>query len=330
VYEFPPSCNTSRQYTERFKEGRCVRLSDCALFEGESFGTCGLGTGACCVFHHSCGHMSNEWISHFTEHPDSVAGPGNGACLYTLEPRHTNVCQYKIEFIEFEIAGPDADSRCSEDFFEVFGGAHKVPRLCGNLKGQHIYVDVKAAGHLQLSVYTSSAVPMRRNWNIRVTQINCDSRKKAPSGCLQYYNATEGVVTSFNKQHASRTVAVGAQPADSDYGVCVAPAVGHCALLWSQRGEAGFAVSGNASRPATIRYGEEGCPRDHVSIPGAVFRDPNTRTLREATRFCGTRLPKIITNSQPYTLRVVTDKNEDFDHANIGFELAFKQVKCVY
>jgi len=33
-------------------------------------------------------------------------------------------------------------------------------------------------------------------------------------------------------------------------------------------------------------------------------------------------------NTQPYILRVVTDKNEINDVGNTGFDLKFKQVKC--
>jgi len=163
TYEFPPMCNTSTIYTERFKSGNCLRLSDCVLFSpGESFGTCGLGTGSCCVCkeifsieflndtiseigrliklrfpdHSTCDTTSREWISHFTEPENLEAGPGFGACKFTVEPRHENVCQYRLDFEEFLLSGPNRDSICEHDFIEIFGGS-SVPKLCGNLTGQH-------------------------------------------------------------------------------------------------------------------------------------------------------------------------------------------------
>ena len=37
-----------------------------------------------------------------------------------------------------------------------------------------------------------------REWNIKITEIACDSPARAPSGCLQYYTAETGTIMSFN------------------------------------------------------------------------------------------------------------------------------------
>ncbi|XP_018006841.1 uncharacterized protein LOC108664688 [Hyalella azteca] len=327
-FEFPPMCNTSRAFTNAFTEGTCVRYADCYFFSGESFGTCGLGTGACCVFHQSCGASSDEWISHFTHPEDAVAGPGSGSCRFSSTARHNKVCQYRLDFLSFNIAGPDFDSVCSHDFLEIFGG-QPIPKLCGDLTGQHMYVHVERGRDIHLAIYQSSSFSMMRNWNIKITQINCDAKERVPDNCLQYFNTTSGRVTSFNRRgDLSPKSLVMNQASSIDYEVCVVKSPGHCALIWEQADDHGFSLTGDGLESKIIT-GENNCKSDYIEVPGGVFRDSETLELVENDRFCGTKLPKVITNTLPYKLHVVTDKSEIGDRSNDGFNLSYRQVKCV-
>ena len=42
---------------------------------------------------------------------------------------------------------------------------------------------------------TASTLVTARNWNVKITQYGCDSRRLAPAGCTQYfYGSTTGII----------------------------------------------------------------------------------------------------------------------------------------
>ncbi|KAF2347933.1 CUB domain [Trinorchestia longiramus] len=137
-------------------------------------------------------------VSHFVSRTFTTTSAGTGECKLTVNPRHNNICQYRLDFDSFNIAQPDLSSDCTQDFFGVTGGS-MVPKLCGDLTGQHIYVNVEpGGGPIILTMDTSKTLDMKRDWNVKITQIDCDSPYRAPAGCLQFYNETSGLVKSMN------------------------------------------------------------------------------------------------------------------------------------
>ncbi|KAF2350466.1 CUB domain [Trinorchestia longiramus] len=85
--------------------------------------------------------------------------------------------------------------------------------------------------------------------------------------------------------------------------------------------------------PVSIQYtvvsktGTTDCKTDFITIPGGYVED-SARSVTPTERFCGTKFPEVKTSSQPYTLHVVTDVDEEGDKDNFGFELNFRQNIC--
>lgn len=76
----------------------------------------------------------------------------------------------------------------------------RLPMLCGENKGQHLYVDMGrgSANPVVLSVITNDLDANNRKWKIRISFVKCDNYVMAPSGCLQYYRSPSDVIRSFN------------------------------------------------------------------------------------------------------------------------------------
>ncbi|XP_018016009.1 uncharacterized protein LOC108672786 isoform X3 [Hyalella azteca] len=329
----PLVCKTSED--DIYKTGLCMRLADCPYYGGEGYGSCGGGLGTCCVFSQSCTGTTNMMVSHFVSKTFTTTSPGVGECKLTVNPRHNNICQYRLDFDSFNIAQPDPSSDCTEDFFGVTGGSH-APKLCGDLTGQHIYINAEpGGGPIILTMDTSKTLDMKRDWNIKVTQIDCNSPYRAPAGCLQFFNETSGMVKSMNFK--------GIDPPDDEdmrqiqnlnYGVCINAKVGYCDLTWTQskaHGAYSFTMSGDGSVPASelkSEFGVENCVTDYVSINGGVFVDEASDAPIHAVRYCGTKFPEVKTKAQPYVLHVTTDVDEGNDRRNLGFAINFRQNLC--
>ena len=70
-----------------------------------------------------------------------------------------------------------------------------------------------------------------RNFNVRVTQHNCFSDLTPPEGCLQYFMAKRGRITTFNfnanpENEKDRENTQGAHLDKQDYFVCIRPELG--------------------------------------------------------------------------------------------------------
>jgi hypothetical protein len=111
-----------------------------------------------------------------------------------------NICQLRLDLEEFSLAPPDDHGRCTKDSFMVRTTVgERLPMLCGENKGQHLYVDMGrgSANPVVLSVITND-IDFSRKWKIKISMIPCDNYVMAPSGCLQYYRLHSDVIQSFN------------------------------------------------------------------------------------------------------------------------------------
>ncbi|CAG2100898.1 unnamed protein product [Medioppia subpectinata] len=134
-------------------------------------------------------------------------------CIFTLQRNPLiikwPVCQIRLDFEEFSLA-PPINGTCNNgvtDSFIVSGATNfnqsGLPGegLCGELTGQHIYLDVdpKATEDpLLLIVNTANEQQYNRKWSIRIQQVECRSPFRAPSGSLQHYTTPSGIVESLN------------------------------------------------------------------------------------------------------------------------------------
>merc|ERR1719187_2740734 len=64
-------------------------------------------------------------------------------------------------------------------------------------------------------------------FTIKVTQIECGSKRLAPSGCLQYFTQDSGTIETFNYNNAA-----GIHLANQDYNACVRDNREYCAICY--------------------------------------------------------------------------------------------------
>lgn len=149
------------------------------------------------------------------------------------------VCQLRVDFLDFDTGQPNGDGTCFYDNFRVTGGRTNTPPICGKNLGQHVYVNFNGDTPLTVTVATSSGLTYNRRWSLHLQMIGCDSLAKAPDGCLQYWQQPSQTISSFNYDTtgSGQTNAVGVQGsrqiAGSNYGACVRPQPGVCSITWT-------------------------------------------------------------------------------------------------
>ena len=216
----------------------------------------------------------------------------------------------------------------------------------------------------QIDNVTMLNFPTRRAWKAKVTQIPCGcaetSVKRAPDGCLQYYNGISGAIKSFNYDQVgcfsndhiceptnleSCDIYAGytGQLNNLDYATCIEQEYGFCGTEFYQALEPGsFTLSNSTNLNENFqdpvvegaRTGDT-CNSDYLLLPGGHCK--NDKTHYSTDRFCGNTLgvgnlrQPIISYSRPFLFRVVTDKDEitsSIDYMNRGFHLKYHQLPC--
>ena len=186
---------------------------------------------------------------------------------------------------------------CDTDALTITGGAGPVPVICGENTGQHVYVDFNGNNTIQLTVTTSSAENIGRNWNFLITQIACDCPTRAPIGCLMYYTALSGTVNSFNYGTSGNEIdpTTGLpgtrELVNENYGVCVAMIPGYCSIEWSAACDNCFIVSGDLGALGMVSLTGSDCNSDFVVIPNPSYVNG---TPVNSDRFCGTDFPTVV------------------------------------
>ena len=139
--------------SENSLTGTCYTSRECENLNGISAGSCAsgkfvrnskqnlcsifLGFGVCCVMLHSCGETANVNNTYFVN--PMYPSPFNniGQCMITLEKSSPDICQYRLDFLEFELRQPDEMTHlCTDDRMLVSGGS-PVPTICGSNQGGH-------------------------------------------------------------------------------------------------------------------------------------------------------------------------------------------------
>ncbi|XP_047501788.1 uncharacterized protein LOC125047557 [Penaeus chinensis] len=163
--------------------GTCLPATDCTSTSGVSSGSCAKGFGACCIAQRTCSQSTSYNNTYFVNPGYTGSDTGTGACMLTVNRVNNNICQVRLDFLDFELEQPDVDGNCNVDFLTVTGGTSTVPRVCGSNTGQHMYVDVDPnGGALKVTVDRSAASTVNRSWNIKVTQIACNSQYRGEEG----------------------------------------------------------------------------------------------------------------------------------------------------
>ncbi|XP_022237736.1 uncharacterized protein LOC106478432 [Limulus polyphemus] len=291
------ACNTSSVN----RTGICFSARECVSRGGRAEGTCAGGYGVCCLFEISCDSNSLNNGTYFQNPNFPSTYTETRTCIASFRKIHSNVCQFRLDFLSFDIGNPTFGV-CNEDRLVISGQSQNsiVPPLCGFNTGQHLYLEVSGTeGPIQLNVISQGS--RARSFDIRVTQINCDSRNLAPPNCLQYHTGIQGQFQSFN--YVSDVMITDQGYFNNlDYTICFRKEVGFCTMTYflpefmqapnqQQQTQASpfFAIEmsagGAGQQLTTAGAGMQDCPTDYIILA--------------SIRLCGGRLNDKLVNNIP-------------------------------
>ncbi|XP_076333432.1 uncharacterized protein LOC143237756 [Tachypleus tridentatus] len=302
--------------------GICTTSSKCLEQGGQVSGSCREGriknyrNNKCCIFSSTCGDVItfNGTIFKSPNFPQRFQG--SSSCQ-TVVPVDQNVCQLRLDFFHFTLLPPrnrrPNSVKCLDDVFTVTvdRGGNKIPPLCGENSGQHIYVDVTLSQQVALNIQISPD-SFSRKWAIQVLQIPCGSPISAPDGCLQYYTGVTNVIKSFNYNPQPTGVHF---LNDLSYAMCIRRENGFCSVSYREEGRRGFDI-GPGNDPIT---GTRCCRLAYLLIPtGSTGR---ARMGNVGDRFCGGGLsPTGVVTSTIYPFTISFVSTDLLEESGVGPE----------
>jgi len=350
VVQFP---NTVCDSSSVGRNGTCYTANECQAKGGSTGGTCASGFGVCCVFERSCGAAISENNTYFT----SSSLSAGSSCSLKVCKCSTTVCQLRLDFETFILANPvtvtDASNdgtldtnrlgNCDTDSFQVtVPGGKATPKICGINTGQHMYVPASdQCNHINSIIGSATAT---RSLAIKVSQVECSSKSRAPSGCLQYFTAASDTIQSFNYNSGD-----GVHLAEQDYTACIRSARSTCAICYYVAADTDFKMS-TPENNAMIASHDIDCGRpadanggaaDYILIPdgwcapaagAASTTVPTDRfcgqlfacaeTLDAAAPTSGMPTGTVCSMAKPFSLSVFTDSLESAAADGEGTTLA--------
>jgi len=317
--------------------GTCLSDRDCAGKGGNSINTCANGGLVCCSFKFTCGSTTNQNETIFVNQAYPRGENGTDTCQVTIE-KQAGVCQLRLDFEEFTLAQPDEHGLCTTDSFMVRTTVgERLPILCGENGGQHIYIDMGrgSANPVVLSV-VSNGDRVTRKWKIKINMIPCNNLDMAPSGCLQYFRSPSALVKSFN--YAKERIEDKARYLSNlRYTACIRVEENFCAIKWETENEESFSFGAPKNKTVDGQAmvlesasGEWCSTDDFIGIDQGSLDGVGPGE----DRFCGTRLLDsnvIISRSKPFQLKVRSDHDQSLNAASNqrGFSLRYVQLPCV-
>ena len=135
-----------------------------------------------------------------------------------------------------------------------------------------MYVDSSSSCNTINSIISSGDTSTSREWNIKVTQIECTNALLPPSGCLQYFTGTTGYLYNFGWVAATTTAAKSStyHLNNQDYTMCIRREEGYCSMEYFAEKDSGFGVSDGEPNSPAAAFGEANCPTDYLIIPGFI------------------------------------------------------------
>ncbi|XP_025075050.1 uncharacterized protein LOC105430978 isoform X2 [Pogonomyrmex barbatus] len=338
------------------ENGTCVAAAECAQRGGISSGICANGYGVCCIVTVSCGGMTADNNTHFVNPNYPSTFDGMNSCQLTLVKSHPDVCQYRLDFVQFNIRGPETmNNVCTYDQFIVSGG-NPVPTICGNNDGNHMYIDTGVGQTNPVTLtFVTNGNSFPRSWKVRISQIRCSTIYRAEEGCLQYFTGVSGQIKSFNYDPTA-----GLQLSNQDYSICIRMERNFCGIQYmactddaqgiimpTTFGTSGqqimrsnaFTLTGNTQTTQIVSMTGTSCTTDWLSIPCATnLGRITTSPLTCVDRLCGGTFnsepqnfnaSSVISTVKPFRLIFHTDSTEGpVDVGNRGFCLNYVQQPC--
>ncbi|XP_066598600.1 uncharacterized protein [Prorops nasuta] len=338
------------------ENGTCISAVECQQRGGVTSGACANGYGVCCIVTVTCGQTTADNNTYFVNTNFPSTFDGTESCQLTLLKSHPDVCQFRLDFVQFNIRGPEVTHHvCTYDQFIVSGG-NPVPTICGNNNGNHMYVDVGIGQTNPVTLtFVTSGSSFGRSWKVRVSQIPCSSIYRADEGCLQYFTGVSGQIKSFNYDPTT-----GLQLSNQDYSMCIRMERNFCGIQYmicadgsknySSMGtgttsgqitmrSSAFTLSGNTQNNQIASMTGTACQTDWLTVPCATNLGRITTSVPMCVdRICGgafnaenqnINASSVISTVKPFRLIFHTDSTESpNDLGNRGFCLNYVQQPC--
>jgi len=256
----------------------------------------------CCTFTVGCGSTISQNCTYF-----AGTALSDGACSARVCRCSSSVCQIRLDFQSFLISGPSTRTvsigsiingdlqqvgaagltsvteagQCLTDTFSI-SDQNTVPLICGKNSGEHVYYDVSDNCNnlqFQFGQTANGVTKATRSFDIKISQIDCNSEMLAPSGCTQWYTGGGPAhVRTFNYDGGS-----GKHLANQDQTICVRRDSGKCAVCWVADALTDVQIGGIATLSVMVKataccgYGVAGvrvaasqAGYDCIMIPGAT------------------------------------------------------------
>lgn len=307
----------------------------------------------------TCGSSASENCTYFTSTGVTTSSTSSTSCTLTVCKSDSSVCQLRLDFDGFTTAGPltvttlttkipvaaAADAKlvnsvgnCIIDRFIVQSPGNKnPPTICGTSTGDHMYVDAgDSCSTLQYLRSTSDTTTA--SFTIKITQVECTSKRKAPDSCTQYHTAASGTVNSYNYQSGEGT---GVHLGSQDFAICIRAERGACTICYSAA-DTDFQMSDIIANPMDSSCGNYagggavGGQNDYILIPGGTC-SPAGDSIFSADKYCGTSLQcpgitigvaslvaanaefqTVCTMNKPFKINVITDDTEAAEAGSEG------------
>ncbi|XP_045028476.1 uncharacterized protein LOC116921548 isoform X1 [Daphnia magna] len=293
--------------------GVCLLAPVCSYYGGRATGgDCRMGLTCCVNEVTSCGPLitfnNTYWQSPSVISSETSCGLTIKLDQYLMEQKKP-ICQIRLDFLAFSLAQPNAESVCNVDSFQVAGAINKVPVICGDANGQHMYLMLPRSSTSVQIVTTLGTASGPRYWRIKIAMLSCDSEYLAPDDCLQYFTSSAGSVMTFN--WVDTTNRATRQLANQDYYICFRTelvnrqasgqvatmmCLSHCQVSNGLP----FSLSGNAEARSQV-VGSRACANDYIVFPGG-FSFPLTDPPNQRDRFCGSLLSQNEEDDSPQTI----------------------------
>merc|ERR1712203_375646 len=181
------------------------------------------GFGVCCVFLNTGAATAtiseNRTRLRNSEYPSIATATTAQTIVYTVNKMNADICQIRLDFTNFVVAGPavtteliptGASTVCQDSLVLATSDNSALTSspsgtLCGQLTGEHIYVDLSptASDTLTATLTTAATATItpavaQRVWDVKVSQIECHATYRAPPGCQRYMMEETGKIISYN------------------------------------------------------------------------------------------------------------------------------------
>jgi len=219
-------CTSDTSISGGATQGTCYSSTECSDKNGMSSGNCASGFGVCCVFLNTAAAASNSITENRTrvrnsEYPSYATATAATTVAYTVNKMSSDICQIRLDFGAFIIAGPSVTNEnipassatnygtvCQDSLTllttEITSRLNSpFGTICGSMTGEHLYVDLSptASDTLTATIVTATAPTpaiAQRVWDIKFSQLECHATYRAPDGCQRYFMENTGKITSIN------------------------------------------------------------------------------------------------------------------------------------